>query len=80
MKILHINMTEKTVSTELVPEQYAELGGRGLTSVMVNDLVPADCDPLGPENLLVFAPGLLASTPLVNAARLSVVEGKALEG
>lgn len=72
MKILRINMTTRDVITEPVSEQYADLGGRGLTSIMINDLVPADCDPLGPDNLLVLAPGLLSGTPLVNTGRLSV--------
>ena len=64
MKILHINMTAVSIFEEQVPEQYANLGGRGLTSVMINDLVPADCDPLGKDNLLVFAPGFPGGTPL----------------
>ena len=29
------------------------------------------CDPLGPENKLIFAPGLLSGTPLVNTSRIS---------
>jgi aldehyde:ferredoxin oxidoreductase len=66
MKILHINMTSGSIFEEQVPEPYANLGGRGLTSVMINDLVPADCDPLSKDNLLVFAPGFLGGTPLVN--------------
>ena len=69
MKILHINMTAVSILEEHVPEQYANLGGRGLTSVMINDLVPADCDPLGKDNLLVcpgiswrYTPGQYGST------------------
>ncbi len=72
MKFIRINMTTKTVSEEAVPECYATLGGRGLSSIMINDSVPADCDPLGPDNQLIFAPGLLSGTPLVNTGRLSV--------
>lgn len=72
MNIVRINLTDKTVNTTPVPEEYADLGGRGLTSVMINDLVPAGCDPLGPDNLLIFAPGFLSGTPLVNTGRLSV--------
>ncbi|MFW5722519.1 MAG: aldehyde ferredoxin oxidoreductase N-terminal domain-containing protein, partial [Desulfohalobiaceae bacterium] len=32
---------------------YAGLGGRAMTSALVNKEVPADCHPLGPENKLV---------------------------
>ena len=72
MKIIHVNMTSVSIFEEQVPKQYANLGGRGLSSVMINDLVPADCDPLGKDNLLVFAPGFLGGTPLVNTGRLSI--------
>ncbi|SHO51113.1 aldehyde ferredoxin oxidoreductase family protein [Desulfopila aestuarii] len=72
MRILRVNMTDLRVWTEPVPEKYRELGGRGLTSTFVNDEVPATCDPLGPENKLIFAPGYFTGTPLVNTSRLSV--------
>jgi len=80
MKIIHINMTSVSIFEEQVPERYSNLGGRGLTSVMINDLVPADCDPLGKNNLLVFAPGLLGGTPLVNTGRLSIGAKSPLTG
>ncbi len=51
---------------------YAGLGGRGLTSAVINNEVPADCHPLGPENKLVIAPGLLSGTNAVQSGRISV--------
>jgi aldehyde:ferredoxin oxidoreductase len=51
---------------------YAGLGGRALTSAIVNKEVPADCHPLGPENKLVIAPGLLSGTAAATSGRLSV--------
>ena len=80
MKFLHVNMTSGTIVEAPVPEQYEMLGGRGLTSIMISDLVPADCDPLGKENLLIFAPGFLAGTPLVNTGRLSIGAKSPLTG
>ena len=65
-------MTDKKISVEDVPQDYAGLGGRGLTSIMINAEVPATCDPLGPENKLIFAPGLLSGTILPNTSRLSI--------
>ena len=71
-KILRVNMDDLTVRVESVPKAYQGLGGRGLTSTIVAAEVPPTCDPLGPENKLVFAPGLLNNTPAPNAGRLSV--------
>ncbi len=51
---------------------YAGLGGRALTSAIINAEVPADCHPLGPENKLVIAPGLLSGTAAASSGRLSV--------
>lgn len=59
------------VSEETLGE-YAGLGGRALTSAIINKEVPADCHALGPENKLVFCPGLLTGTAAANSGRLSV--------
>ncbi len=80
MKLLRINMGSKTVTEENVPEKYAELGGRGLTAVMINSEVPPTCDPLGPENKLIFAPGFLSGTSLVNSSRISIGAKSPLTG
>jgi aldehyde:ferredoxin oxidoreductase len=68
------------VTVEEVPAEYAGLGGRGLTSIMINNEVPPTCDPLGPENKLIFAPGLLSGTSLVNTSRISVGAKSPLTG
>ena len=65
MKFINVNMTKKTIVTNEVPQQYMGLGGRGLTSIMINAEVPPTCDPLGPENKLIIAPGALSGTSLV---------------
>ena len=80
MKFIRVNMTDKTLSDEKVSEAFQGLGGRGLTSCLVSAEVPPDCDPLGPENKLVFAPGLLTGTPMVNTGRLSVGAKSPLTG
>jgi aldehyde:ferredoxin oxidoreductase len=51
-----------------------------LTSIFVNAEVLPTCDPLGPENKLIFAPGLLSGTVLVNTSRLSVGAKSPLTG
>ena len=80
MKIIRVNMNKKTIHSEDVPRDYAGLGGRGLTSIIVNAEVPPKCDPLGPENKLIIAPGFLGGTPLVNISRISIGAKSPLTG
>jgi len=80
MKIIRVDMTSQTIVTEEVPHDYLILGGRGLTSIMINDEVPPKCDPLGPENKLIFATGLLSGTTLFNISRVSVGAKSPLTG
>ncbi len=80
MKFVRVNMNDRTVRNEDVPQAYLGLGGRGLTSIFVNTEVPPMCDPLGPDNKLIFAPGSLGGTPLVNTSRISVGSKSPLTG
>jgi aldehyde:ferredoxin oxidoreductase len=80
MKFLRISMNDQTIKTENVPQPHMGLGGRGLTSIMINTEVPPKCDPLGPENKLIFAPGFLSGTPLVNTSRISIGAKSPLTG
>src|SRR4030042_3164096 len=80
MKIIRVNINKKTMRAEDVPQGYAGLGGRGLTSIIVNAEVPPKCDPLGPENKLIIAPGLLSGTPIVNTSRISIGAKSPLTG
>ena len=80
MKLIRVNMSEKTICVEDVPQDYVGLGGRGLTSIMINAEVPPKCDPLCPENKLIFAPGFLSGTPLPNTSRISVGAKSPLTG
>ena len=49
-------------ATETDMGDYAGLGGRALTSTIVAKEVPPNCHPLGADNKLVIAPGLLSGT------------------
>lgn len=79
-KIFRINMSNLTTKCESVPEEWAGLGGRGLTSTIVAAEVPPRCHPLGPNNKLVFAPGLLTGTPAAQSGRLSAGAKSPLTG
>ncbi len=65
-------MNEGEVSFEDVPEEYTTLGGRGLTSTIISDEVPPDCNSLGSKNKIVLAPGIVTGTQAPSSGRLSV--------
>jgi aldehyde:ferredoxin oxidoreductase len=51
---------------------YAGLAGRGMTSAIVAKEVPPLCHPLGKDNKLVIAPGLLSGSHAAQSGRISV--------
>ncbi len=79
-KIFRVNMTDLSTSIEDVPESWAGHGGRGLTSNIVAAEVPPTCHPLGAENKLIFAPGLLSGTAASNSGRISAGAKSPLTG
>ena len=81
-KILRIDVGAKEgpkVSTVPIGG-YAGLGGRALTSAIVSKEVPATCHPLGEENKLVIAPGLLSGSMSAMSGRISVGAKSPLTG
>ncbi|HXV20724.1 MAG TPA: aldehyde ferredoxin oxidoreductase C-terminal domain-containing protein [Desulfuromonadales bacterium] len=70
-KIFRVNMNTLSTSIEEVPQRWAGLGGRALTSTIVAEEVVPTCHPLGENNKLVFAPGLLSGTAAANSGRMS---------
>jgi aldehyde:ferredoxin oxidoreductase len=79
-EILRVNMTDLSTSWEPLPEKWLLYGGRALTDAIIYNEVPADADPLGPANVLVFAPGMLGGTTAPNGGRLSVGAKSPLTG
>ena len=73
-------MSDLTTSIEDVPEDWAVHGGRGLTSTIVAAEVKPTCHPLGPNNRLVIAPGLLSGTIAANSGRISIGAKSPLTG
>jgi aldehyde:ferredoxin oxidoreductase len=71
-KVLRVNMADRTTAYEDVPEKYRLLAGRGLTSTIIYDEVDPTCHPLGPNNKLVFAPGIVTGTNAPTSGRVSV--------
>ncbi|MEW6547631.1 MAG: aldehyde ferredoxin oxidoreductase C-terminal domain-containing protein [Bacillota bacterium] len=79
-KLVRVNMTDTTVRVEELPEKYRFMGGRWLTSTLVADEVPATAHPLGPNNRLVFAPGIVTGTAAPSSGRISVGAKSPLTG
>jgi len=74
MKIVRINASSNAIKYEEIAKnsKFYLLGARGLTSQIVHDEVPPRCDPLGPENKLILANGILTGSPFPNSARTSI--------
>ncbi len=73
-KILHVDLSTTRTWIEQPPEDVYRLllGGRGLiTWLLLRDL-PPHADPLGPDNLLIFAPGVLQGTTFPGSGRHGV--------
>jgi aldehyde:ferredoxin oxidoreductase len=80
MWFLRVNMTDRSYKFEEIPEEYKYLAGRALTSTIVADEVPPLCHPLGPNNKIIFSPGILTGTPAPTTARVSVGAKSPLTG
>lgn len=78
--ILRVNVSTGTSTKVETPQHWQLLGGRGLTARIISDEVPPTCDPLGPRNRLVLAPGFLTGTPAPCSGRLSVGAKSPLTG
>jgi aldehyde:ferredoxin oxidoreductase len=51
--IWRVNVNQRTVTVEPVPEGWRRLGGRGLIPRILLDEAPPLCHPLGPSNKLL---------------------------
>ena len=63
-KILDVNLTTGEIKTRVTEEELARkyIGGTGLASYYMYKEIPKGADPLGPDNLLIFAVGPLNGT------------------
>ena len=69
--ILRINMSNQTFKTEK-NSKFAGMGGRALTTAIIADEVNPMANPLGEENKLVIAPGLLSGSIAAMSGRISI--------
>ncbi len=71
-RVWRANVGSRAVTRERVPEGWNHLGGRGLIPRVLLDEIDPACDPLGPHNKLVFAPGLLVGHRISSCDRISI--------
>ena len=62
--ILYVDLTKKKVTKQPLSNElaYNYLGGRGINGKIVYDMVRPGTDPLGPDNVVSFGPGLLTGS------------------
>jgi aldehyde:ferredoxin oxidoreductase len=79
-RIIEVNMTTLSIRDTEIPEEFLLLGGRVFTSTYLLRKVDPTAHPLGTNNKIVIAPGLLAGTSLSCSNRLSVGAKSPLTG
>jgi aldehyde:ferredoxin oxidoreductase len=71
-RLIRVDMTTQTVEIDPLPAEWKLLGGRGLSAKILLAECDPNCDPLGPDNVLVMAPGVLAGTSAPTSGRISI--------
>uniref|UniRef100_C6E1V9 Aldehyde ferredoxin oxidoreductase n=1 Tax=Geobacter sp. (strain M21) TaxID=443144 RepID=C6E1V9_GEOSM len=72
--VLEVDLTKGNIERVATDPKDTELylGGLGTNAKLLWDRVPADVDAFSPENLLIFAAGLLCGTPATGCNRTIV--------
>ena len=73
-KILHVDLSSGDITVEEPPEGFYRryMGGAGFVGYYLLKEIPKDADPLGPENVLIFAGGPVTGVPIGGAGRNAV--------
>lgn len=81
-KILMVDLTGQTMTEEKIPDEIYKqyLSGMGLGAYILYNRMPADADPLGPENILGFCSGFLTGTGSLFSGRWTLVGKSPLTG
>ena len=81
-KVLLVDLTTGTIEEEQIDDAVYEqfLSGSGLGAYMLYRHVPANADPLGPDNMLGFVSGLMTGTPTLMTGRWMIVCKSPLTG
>lgn len=71
-RMLFVDMTSQRIDVRRFPPEWKLLGGRALSAKLLLAECDPRCDPLGPDNVLVIAPGVLSGTSAPTSGRLSI--------
>jgi aldehyde:ferredoxin oxidoreductase len=71
-RMIRVDMTNQTAEIVDYPEEWKLLGGRGLSAKILLAECDPTCDPLGPDNVLVMAPGVMSGTAAPTSGRISI--------
>ena len=72
-KILRVDLTNKSITTESPEDDFYRLymGGRGFIGYYLLKELKQDIDPLGPDNKLIFATGVITGNRVGGSGRSS---------
>jgi len=81
-RILTIDLTNRTHRIEELPQALIEnyLGAKGFGAKILYDQLPPNCDPLSPENIIIFATGPLTGTLAPASSRSVIITKSPLTG
>ena len=81
-RILYVDLSNRKIEEETLDDKiYADfLGGVGLGAKILYERMEPNTDPLGPNNVIGFVPGLLTGTPVPLTPRYTVVAKSPLTG
>ena len=71
-RMIRLDMTSQTAEAVPFPDEWKLLGGRALSARILLEECDPTCDPLGPDNVLVMAPGVLSGTGAPTSGRISM--------
>lgn len=71
-KMLRINLTTGSITTEPTDPYKSYIGGMGIANKIMYDEVPAKTDPFSPENKVVFAVGPLTASGVPMCGRMTI--------
>ena len=81
-KILRVDLTGGSIYEEIIDDVFYRVypGGKALATYYLLHELPPQTDPLSPENLLIFANGLLTGAPVATATRFTAAARSPLTG
>ena len=81
-KILRVNLSNGAISKDVHDDVFYRtyFGGSGIIGYYLLKEVKPGIDPLGPENKLIFAPGVVTGAPIAGTGRNSVGAKSPLTG